>query len=97
MKNHDHHHTDGCGCDVTPERVDMARRRLMAGAAGAAAAGAAAITGTTATAVTDEARAYYADPENPGLPQIDMDIVPRRTALVVTDPQIDFLSEDCVT
>ncbi|WP_272010707.1 cysteine hydrolase [Roseovarius sp. ZX-A-9] len=97
MKNHDHPHTVACGCDVTPERVDMARRRLMAGAAGAAAAGAAAITGTTATAATDEARAYYADPETPGLPQIDMDIVPGRTALVVTDPQIDFLSEDGVT
>ena len=46
---------------------------------------------------TDEARAYYADPETRGLPQIDMEIDPGRTALVVTDPQIDFLSEDGVT
>ena len=41
----------------------MARRRLMAGAAGATVAGAAAIAGTGATAATDEARALYADPE----------------------------------
>ena len=35
--------------------------------------------------------------KNAGLPQIDMTIDPERTALVVTDPQIDFLSEDGVT
>ena len=91
MTNHDHTHTDGCGCDVTPERVDMARRRLLAGAAGAAA-----ITGTTATAATDEARALYADPENPGLPDMDMEIDPKRTALVVVDPRVDFLDPEGV-
>lgn len=91
-------HTDhSCGCGVTQDSVDMARRRLLAGAAGAATAGAAALTGGSVSAATDEARALYADPETPGLPQIDMDIVPGRTALVVTDPQIDFLSEDGVT
>lgn len=34
----------------------------------------------------------YADPENPVLPKRDMTLDLRRTALVVTDPQIDFLS-----
>lgn len=96
MKTHNHHHCHkGCtGCDETPEGVDMARRRLMAGAAGATVAGAAAIAGTGATAATDEARALYADPENPGLPKMDMEIDPDRTALVVVDPQVDFLDED---
>ena len=83
-----------CGCGTTPERVDTARRRLMSGAAVAAAA---AVAGTAASAATDEARAAYADPAEPGLPQVDMTIAKGRTALVVTDPQIDFLSKDGVT
>ncbi len=90
---HDHE----CSCGITPEKVDLARRRLLAGVAGAAAAGAVVSAGGEALAATEEARAQYADPDKPGLPQIDMEIVPGRTALVVTDPQIDFLSEDGVT
>lgn len=97
MNNHDHKHKDACACDDTPERVDMARRRLLTQAAGAAAAGTTIVSGGQALSATDDARAAYADPEKPGLPQVDMTIVPRRTALVVTDPQIDFLSEDGVT
>lgn len=93
--NHDQE--ANCGCGITPEYVDLARRRVLTGAAATATAGAAALTGGGALAATDEARAYYADPETPGLPQIDMDIDLSRTALVVTDPQIDFLSEDGVT
>lgn len=94
-------HGHACGCGYTEESVDLARRRVLAGvaatsAATVAAAGMAATTGS-AQAATDEARAAYADPENPGLPQVDMTIEPGRTALVVTDPQIDFLSEDGVT
>ena len=68
--NHTDTHDHGCGCEVTPERVDLARRRLMAGAAGAAAAGAVAVAGGAATAATPEARAHYADPAEPGLPQV---------------------------
>jgi len=37
----------------------------------------------------------YADPAEPALPQTDM-TVDGRTALVITDPQIDFLSPDGV-
>ncbi len=39
----------------------------------------------------------YAEPKNPGLPPSNMELNLPRTALVVTDPQIDFLSEDGVT
>jgi nicotinamidase-related amidase len=92
--NHDHDHD--CGCGVTHEKVDLARRRLMAGTA-AGIAVAAAGTAATAAAATEQARSLYADPDKPGLPQVDMSIETGRTALVVTDPQIDFLSKDGVT
>ena len=36
----------------------------------------------------------YAEPHNPGLPPTDFALDPARAALVVTDPQIDFLSPD---
>ena len=39
----------------------------------------------------------YADPENPALPPSDMKLDLSRAALVVTDPQVDFLSPDGVT
>ena len=39
----------------------------------------------------------YAEPAKPGLPPSTMELNLPRTALVVTDPQIDFLSEDGVT
>ena len=76
--------------------VDQTRRHMMMGAA--AVAGAAAIVGVSkeAMAATAEARANYADPAEPGLPKVDMQIVPGRTALVVVDPQIDFLDKSGV-
>ncbi|MEM9439198.1 MAG: cysteine hydrolase [Pseudomonadota bacterium] len=93
--NHDHNH----GFGTTQETVNEGRRRVLtgvAGVAGAAAAGATVIAGSNALAATDEARAAYADPANPGLPKIDMQIDPARTALVVVDPQIDFLDPNGV-
>ena len=39
----------------------------------------------------------YAEPKNPVLPPSTMELNLPRTALVVTDPQIDFLSKDGVT
>ena len=39
----------------------------------------------------------YADPAEPGLPQTEMSVSLANTALVITDPQIDFLSPDGVT
>jgi nicotinamidase-related amidase len=63
---------------------------LKAGAAGAALlAGAAG----TASAASDP----YADPEKPALPPTDVEVTLSNTALVVTDPQVDFLSPNGVT
>ncbi|MEM7124183.1 MAG: cysteine hydrolase [Pseudomonadota bacterium] len=74
--------------------VDQTRRQVLTGAATAAVAGAAvAGVGKEVLAATDEAKAAYADPAEPALPTIDMEIVPGRTALVAVDPQIDFLDE----
>ncbi len=39
----------------------------------------------------------YAEPAEPGLPPSNMELDLPRTALVITDPQIDFLSPDGVT
>jgi nicotinamidase-related amidase len=39
----------------------------------------------------------YAEPVKPGLPPSNMELNLPRTAIVITDPQIDFLSEDGVT
>lgn len=39
----------------------------------------------------------YADPAEPALPPTEMIVTSGNTALVITDPQIDFLSEDGVT
>ena len=88
---------DDCTCGTSHEQVDKARRRLLAGAAGVVAAGTAGLAGGAALAASNEARAKYVDPEKPGLPQVDMEIEKGRTALVVTDPQVDFLSEKGVT
>jgi nicotinamidase-related amidase len=48
---------------------------------------------TKSAAATDK----YADPSKPMLPPSDMKLNLERTALVVTDPQIDFLSPNGVT
>lgn len=68
------------------------RSLLTAGAAGVVAAAAAGGLGA-AHAAEDP----YADPNEPALPPSDMTLDLGRTALVVTDPQIDFLSPDGVT
>ena len=82
--NHDHDH------DHRLDRRDL----LKAGAAGVAVATAAVV------GAADSARAAgdpYADPKEPALPQTDMEVGLANTALVITDPQIDFLSPDGVT
>ncbi len=66
---------------------------LKAGVAGAATVATVAATGKAASAAQDP----YAVPAKPGLPPSDMKLDLKRTALVVTDPQIDFLSPDGVT
>jgi len=66
------------------------RRAFFGTLAGAAAAGAvAAATGSVAVAAEPSA---YADPPNPALPAAGMKLDVRRAALVVIDPQVDFMS-----
>lgn len=81
-----------CGC-TQQDQVDQARRRLLAGSGALAAAS---VAGAS-TAQAASGKSAYADPEKKGLPEVDMEIVPGRTALVVVDPQIDFLSDKGVS
>jgi biuret amidohydrolase len=48
-------------------------------------------------AATPAPLAAYADPAEPGLPQTDMVVTASDTAIVITDPQVDFLSPSGVT
>ena len=61
--NKKHNHI--CRCGQSDEGVDLARRHMLAGVAAAGAVGAATIAGSAAHAATDEAKATYADPDNP--------------------------------
>ena len=79
--------------ETQPDNNLDRRGFLKAGVGGAAAVAAVAATGRTAAAAEDP----YAEPAEPGLPPSNMTLDLKRTALVVTDPQIDFLSPDGVT
>jgi nicotinamidase-related amidase len=88
MCEHLHHHHD------EENESGVGRRAfLKAGAAGATAVAAAGMVGTAQAAAANP----YADPAEPALPPSGMVLNPSRAALVVTDPQIDFLSPDGVT
>lgn len=78
--NHPHH--GDAPIDLAP------RRGFLKGGAAMAAVVAAAAAASPAAASTDK----YADPAKPMLPPSDMKLDLARTALVVIDPQIDFLS-----
>ncbi len=89
-------------CHHTPEEINGKRRRFLQAAAGVAlisatTAGATVAASGGAKAATEEANGQYADPEAPGLPQVPFDVTPENTALVIVDPQIDFLSEQGAT
>ncbi len=71
----------------------ISRRTALTGVAAATAAGAATALSSPAAAQSNP----YADPAEPALPPSDMKLDLSRTALVVTDPQIDFLHPDGVT
>lgn len=64
---------------------------------GGVAAGAAAVTAAATASEAQASESPYADPANPALPASTMELDLSRTALVVTDPQIDFLSPDGVS
>ena len=72
----------------------MSRRDALRGTVLATAAATAVVAGASAAAAADDP---YADPASPALPPSDMKLDLARAALVVTDPQIDFLSPDGVT
>ena len=69
------------------------RQALTGGLAVTAAASALVGNASSANAQSDP----YADPASPALPPSDMKLDLSRAALVVTDPQVDFLSPEGVT
>jgi len=86
-KHHNHSHDES-------ETSEVGRRDLLkAGIAGGVALAAAGVAAGTAQADASP----YADPAEPALPSGGMVLDRPRAALVVTDPQIDFLSPDGVT
>ena len=89
---HKHDHPDD-EVGVSREESIGRRKFLKTGAAAGVAVSATAL-GTSSVQAADSP---YADPENAALPPSDMVLDLQRTALVVTDPQIDFLSPDGVT
>jgi nicotinamidase-related amidase len=85
-------------CDHAHEKSGgdhgLARRDLLK----AGVAGATLIAGAVAAGgVAQAGESPYADPAEPALPQTDVSVTLSNTALVITDPQIDFLSPDGVT
>ena len=74
---------------------ELDRRSFLKTGAAAGVAGAAAVATLASTA--GAAEDPYAPPAKPALPDAGMVLDLPRTALVVTDPQIDFLSPDGVT
>ncbi|WP_294615099.1 cysteine hydrolase [uncultured Roseovarius sp.] len=85
-----------CNCSDHSHDHDpkFTRRQALTGTAALGAA-----TAATFAAGTAEAQAAdpYAPPAQPALPPSDMVLDLSRTALVVTDPQVDFLSPEGVT
>jgi nicotinamidase-related amidase len=78
-------------CEHHDKKTVNRRQALTGGVALAAAA----VSATAASAQTTEDP--YADPASPALPPSNMVLDLSRTALVVTDPQIDFLHPEGVT
>jgi len=85
-----------CNCDnPNHNHGNISRRTALRG--GLAATAAAATTMAGATAASAQVENPYADPENSVLPPSNMKLDLSRAALVVTDPQVDFLSPEGVT
>lgn len=83
-----------CNCN-DPDHKNLSRRDALRGglAITATAAATAMATGPASAQTADP----YADPAEPALPPSNMVLDLSRAALVVTDPQVDFLSPDGVT
>ncbi len=83
-----------CNCHDHDNDSKISRRQALVGGAAIGVATAASVAGGNAQAQEADP---YAPPAKPALPPSDMKIDPARAALVVTDPQNDFLSPDGVT
>ncbi|MEM9278579.1 MAG: cysteine hydrolase [Pseudomonadota bacterium] len=79
------------------DNQNITRRDALRGGITATAAGAAAAIAGSAGSAQAATESPYAEPDNPALPPSDMVLNKKRTAVVITDPQIDFLREDGVT
>ena len=79
----------------TQKDTSVSRRKALTGGLAATAAVVTVAAGSSAAQAAE--KNPYADPANPALPPSNMKLDIKRTALVVTDPQIDFLSPDGVT
>lgn len=91
--SHQDHDRAEMGADGADQHLIERRGLMKAGVAAGLAASALALGATRARAASDP----YADPATPALPASDMKLDLPRTALVVTDPQVDFLSPKGVT
>ena len=90
-KTCDHDHGPQLDPIKVVDRRGFLKKTALAAIAGGAAGGAA--LPSPAAAQEDP----YADPVKPALPATDVEVTLDNTALVITDPQIDFLSPDGVT
>ncbi len=88
-----HERRDAQQPDALENRLD--RRDFIRGGAAIAATAAATAAGTGDARASNNPS--YAEPENPALPPSTMALEKGRAALLVVDPQIDFLSPDGVT
>jgi nicotinamidase-related amidase len=77
-----------------PEEVESNDRRNLLKTGIAAGAG---VLGANIINTAHAAENPYADPAEPALPPTEVTVTLSNTALVITDPQIDFLSPDGVT
>ncbi len=89
-------HDHGQACGHTHDGLSR-RRLLRAATTTAAAAGAATVMAAAGSAPAQAQSGAYQDPAKGALPQTDMKVELANTALVITDPQIDFLSPKGVT
>ncbi|KLN60200.1 isochorismatase [Kiloniella spongiae] len=85
-----------CDCNDHNDKA-FSRRAMLGGAAVSLAAAGMAATSIGNNAEAAASNPNYADPEKPALPAVDVDVSLADTALVVVDPQVDFLSEKGVT
>ncbi len=86
-----------CNCDNPDhhQHPQITRRAALRGGVAATAAAASVVVG--AQAANAQTSDPYADPAEPALPPSNMQLDLSRAALVVTDPQVDFLHPEGVT